>query len=163
MAAERAGLSVSTLSRLETGERRIPLETAMTLAGVYGVGLDELVADPAVEHPHVTRRGTRTYHALGPTLRTHRAHRVTIEATDVHPDQRVHSGREWLYVLSGRLRLVLGDEDIIIPAGETADFDTRLPHWFGSDGSGRVVLLSLFDTEGERIHLRVQTSAREDG
>ncbi|PJJ72799.1 helix-turn-helix protein [Diaminobutyricimonas aerilata] len=163
VAAERAGLSVSTLSRMETGERRVPLETAIDLARAYGVSLDELVADPTVSTPEVQRHGTRTYTALGPTLRTHRAHRITIEASDVHPTPRVHAGREWLYVLSGRMRLVLGDEDITVAAGETAEFDTRLPHWFGSDGSGRVDLLSLFDTEGERIHLRVQTSPKREG
>lgn len=53
------------------------------------------------------------------------------------PDPRTHEGYEWLYVLSGRLRLVLAEHDVVLGPGEAAEFDTRVPHWFGSTGRGR--------------------------
>ena len=47
------------------------------------------------------------------------------------PDPQTHEGYEWLYVLDGRLRLVLGEHDVVLAPGEAAEFDTRVPHWFG--------------------------------
>ena len=68
----------------------------------------------------------------------------------------MHEGYEWLYVISGRLRLVLDDHDLVLQAGEAAEFDTRLPHWFDRAGADAVELLSLFGPEGERIHVRAR-------
>ncbi len=52
------------------------------------------------------------------------------------PEPRTHEGYEWVYVLSGRLRLVLGEHDVVLGSGEAAEFDTRVPHWFGAAGDG---------------------------
>ena len=76
------------------------------------------------------------------------------------PDVRTHEGYEWLYVLNGRLRLVLGDHDLVLPAGEAAEFDTRVPHWFGSVDGEAVEFLSLFGTQGERMHVRARPAKR---
>jgi len=43
------------------------------------------------------------------------------------PEMRTHEGNEWLYVLSGKLRLIFGDRDITINAGEVAEFDAPPP------------------------------------
>jgi quercetin dioxygenase-like cupin family protein len=78
------------------------------------------------------------------------------------PDEpQTHDGYEWLYVLSGRLRLVLGEHDVALTAGEAAEFDTRVPHWFGSADSEPVEVLSLFGPQGERAHLRASTRRRQ--
>src|ERR1700704_3807463 len=71
-----------------------------------------------------------------------------------HP--KVHEGYEWLYILSGQLQLVLGEHDLVLRAGEAAEFDTRVPHWFDRAGSERVELLMLFGPQGERIHVRAR-------
>ena len=69
---------------------------------------------------------------------------------------KTHEGYEWLYVLDGRLRVVLGEHDLVLTPGEAAEFDTRTPHWFGPvDGRG-VEFLSLFGKQGERAHLRAR-------
>jgi quercetin dioxygenase-like cupin family protein len=72
-------------------------------------------------------------------------------------DTRTHEGYEWIYVLSGRLRLVLGDQDLVLNPGEAAEFDTRVPHWFGSADAASVEVLSLFGRQGERAHLRARS------
>jgi mannose-6-phosphate isomerase-like protein (cupin superfamily) len=69
---------------------------------------------------------------------------------------KTHEGYEWLYVLSGRLRLVLGEHDIVLTPGEVAEFDTRVPHWIGNPGPGTVEALTLFGPQGERIHVRAR-------
>ena len=72
------------------------------------------------------------------------------------PDPKTHEGYEWLYVLSGKLRLVLGQHDLVLPPGEAAEFDTRVPHWFGRAGGGPVEFLTIFDRQGARIHVRAR-------
>ena len=72
------------------------------------------------------------------------------------PRAAVHDGYEWLYVLAGRMRLVLGDQDLVLGQGEVVEFDTTLPHWFGSTGEGAAEVLSIFGRPGERMHVRAQ-------
>jgi quercetin dioxygenase-like cupin family protein len=78
----------------------------------------------------------------------------------MEPDPQTHEGYEWLYVLNGRLRLVLGEQDLVLSPGEAAEFDTRVPHWFGAASAEPVEFLSLFGRQGERAHLRAQPKAR---
>jgi Cupin domain len=84
---------------------------------------------------------------------------VIIPATQTEPDPRAHEGYEWLYVLSGRLRLVLGDHDLMLNPGEAAEFATRLPHWFGSTGGQPVEILSILGRQGERMHVRAKATS----
>lgn len=76
------------------------------------------------------------------------------------PDPRTHEGYEWLYVLSGRLRLVLGEHDLVLTPREAAEFDTRVPHWFGNAGPDAVEYLTLFGPQGERMHVRARPAKR---
>jgi mannose-6-phosphate isomerase-like protein (cupin superfamily) len=69
-------------------------------------------------------------------------------------------GYEWLYVLNGRLRLVLGAQDLVLSPGEAAEFDTRVPHWFGAADAEPIEFLSLFGRQGERAHLRARPKTR---
>jgi transcriptional regulator with XRE-family HTH domain len=152
------GISKSTLSRLETGQRRPSLELLLPLAQAYRVPLDELVGAPEVGDPRVRlkprRVNGRTVLPLTRQPGGVQAWKIIIPATQTQPDLRVHEGYEWLYVLAGRMRLVLGDQDLVLNAGEAAEFDTRVPHWFGSNGGESAEVLSLFGREGERVHMR---------
>jgi quercetin dioxygenase-like cupin family protein len=82
------------------------------------------------------------------------AWKVIVPPEHGEPERRTHEGYEWLYVLSGRMRLIVADHDITLEAGEVAEFDTRLPHWFGAAGDETVELLSLLGKHGERMHVR---------
>ncbi len=88
------------------------------------------------------------------------AFKMTVSVTDREPVLRTHDGYEWIYVLSGRLRMVLGEHDIVMGEGEAAEFDTQNQHWFGSAGRGPVEILSKFCKHGGRIHLRVRTRTK---
>jgi transcriptional regulator with XRE-family HTH domain len=164
--AAGTGISVSTLSRLESGARRPTLELLLPLAKAYGVTLDELVGAPPTGDPRVHLRPV-TRHGMTMLPLTRRAggiqaYKLVIPAGRQRrePDLKTHEGYEWVYVLNGRLRLVLGDRDIVLVPGEAAEFDTRLPHWFGAADAEAVEFLSLFGTQGERAHLRAR-SVRE--
>ncbi|MBA0052239.1 XRE family transcriptional regulator [Streptomyces sp. AJS327] len=165
--AERTGISVSTLSRLESGRRRPTLELLLPLARAYGVRLDELVGAPETGDPRVHQRPvTRNGATLVPLTRyvggPHACKQILPPGYGGpgHPEQRVHEGYEWLYVLSGRLRLTLGAHDLVLTAGEVAEFDTRTPHGFATVGEQPVEFLTLFGPQGERPQLRARP-ARE--
>ena len=165
--AEETGISLSTLSRLESGQRKPTLELLLPLAKAYGVPLDELVGAPATGDPRIhprpfTRHG-QTFIPLTRYLGGLHAYKqilpVSADSPDERPAQRTHEGYEWLYVLSGRLRLALGDRDLVLGAGEAAEFDTRLPHGFANAGDQPVEFLALFGPQGERVHLRARAGS----
>jgi transcriptional regulator with XRE-family HTH domain len=159
--AATTGISASTLSRLESGGRRPNLELLLPLARVYGVALDELVGAPQTGDPRVhirpVRRHGMTHIPLSRRAGGLQAFKMIIPVRQEEPDPQSHEGYEWFYVLDGRLRLVLGDKDLVLTPGEAAEFDTHLPHWLGSAGPGPVELLVLFGVQGERAHLRVRS------
>ena len=158
------GLSVSTLSRIESGQRRPTLEVLLPLARAYRVPLDELVGAPATGDPRihprpVTRDGV-TWVPLSRTPGGLNAFKQVLPVPESIPerlDQRVHEGHEWLYVLNGTLRLALGDKDFQLSAGEAAEFDTRTPHAIANAGRQPLELLVIFGQQGERVHLRART------
>lgn len=157
--ADATGISVSTLSRLESGQRKPSLELLLPIAQAHQVPLDELVGAPPVGDPRVrstpVRRHGMTILPLTRQPGGLQAFKMVIDDDRGEPDPKTHEGYEWLYVLSGRLRLVLADHDIVLRSGEAAEFDTRVPHWFGSAG-GPVEVLSLFGKQGERMHVRAK-------
>lgn len=158
--SEATGISVSTLSRLESGQRRPTLELLLPLARAHRVALDELVGAPATGDPRVHLK-PRNLHGItviplseqpGPL----QAYKMVLPPgpPTPDPDLRSHEGYEWVYVLAGRLRLILGEHDLVLGRGEAAEFDTRAPHWFGNAGTQAVEYLTLFGRQGERVHLR---------
>jgi transcriptional regulator with XRE-family HTH domain len=163
------GISVSTLSRLESGDRRPTLELLLPLARAHQVTLDELVGapetgDPRVHPRPVVRRGVTIIPLTRRSGGPHAYKMIYPAKLPAEPDQQVHEGYEWLYVLSGRLRLRLAEHDTILDPGEVAEFDTRTPHWFGNAGDIPLEILSLFGPQGERLHVRARpASAKRAG
>lgn len=158
--ATETGISVSTLSRLESGQRKPTLELLLPLARAYQVPLDDLVGAPATGDPRVhlrpeshggrvviplTRRtgGVRSFKQLFPP-----------NSPGGEPSLQTHEGYEWLYVLSGRLRLLLGEHDLDLGPGEVVEFDTHTPHWIGNVTDEVTEVLCLYGPQGERAHVR---------
>ena len=160
--SESTGISKSTLSRLETGQRRASLELLLPLAQSYRVPLDDLVGAPEVGDPRVrlkaSKRNGRTVLPLTRQPGGVQAWKIVVPASNTTPQPKTHEGYEWLYVLSGRMRLVLGEHDLVLGPGEVVEFDTRVPHWFGSDGTHPAEVLSLFGPQGERVHAKARTT-----
>ncbi|MEV6394549.1 XRE family transcriptional regulator [Streptomyces sp. NPDC051907] len=158
--AATTGVSESTLSRLENGQRRPSLELLLPLARTYDVPLDDLVGAPRTGDPRIhlkpIRRFGMTFVPLSRRPGGVHAFKMIIPAPPepLEPTPQTHEGFEWLYVLNGRLRLVIGERDMTLPPGEAAEFDTSLPHWLGSADGGAVELLILFGLHGVRAHVR---------
>jgi transcriptional regulator with XRE-family HTH domain len=162
--AAETGISVSTLSRLEAGGRRPTLELLLPLAQAYGIQIDELIGAPPTGDPRIHLRPTqRNGMTLIPLTRRAgglQAYKLIIPFRQGTPEPKTHEGYDWIYVLNGRLRMILGDQDLVLTEGEAAEFDTRVPHWFGSADSTPVEVLSLFGRQGERAHLRARSVKR---
>jgi transcriptional regulator with XRE-family HTH domain len=162
--AQQTGISKSTLSRLENGQRRPSLELLLPLAQVYRVPIDDLVGAPDVGDPRIRLKPRRVNgRTVLPLTRPGgvQAWKIVVPASQSKPNLRSHDGFEWLYVLSGRMRLILGDQDLVLGVGEAAEFDTQVPHWFGSTGDGSAEVLSLFGRPGERMLVRAKASEAE--
>jgi transcriptional regulator with XRE-family HTH domain len=162
--AHGTGISKSTLSRLENGQRRPSLELLLPLAQTYRVPIDDLVGAPEVGDPRIRLKPRRVNgRTVLPLTRPGgiQAWKIVIPTSQSAPNPRTHDGFEWLYVLSGRMRLVMGDRDVVLGAGEAAEFDTTVPHWFGSTGEGPAEVLSIFGRPGERMHTRAHPATSE--
>ncbi|MFE1394729.1 XRE family transcriptional regulator [Nocardiopsis alba] len=159
------GVSESTLSRLESGRRRPTLELLLPLARTYDVPLDDLVGAPRTGDPRIHLKPIRRFGMVFVPLSRRpggtQAFKMIIPARSepLEPTPQTHEGFEWVYVLDGRLRLVLGERDLTLSPGEVAEFDTSLPHWLGSADGGSVELLVLFDLQGVRAHVRTGTAS----
>jgi transcriptional regulator with XRE-family HTH domain len=159
--AARCYLSPSTLSRIETGHRRIALDQLAPIARALSTTLDQLVEtagdDDVVIRPHRDEeRGLTTWllsRESGPHGVTVAKMRVTRPAPRRGVDElKVHPGKDWFTVLSGTIVLLLGERTILVEAGEAAEFSTMIPHAFGAHG-GPAELLCILDHDGQRTHL----------
>lgn len=160
--SDATGISISTLSRLESGGRKPTLELLLPLARAHRVPLDELVGAPPTGDPRVHLRPVlRDGMTIVPLTRNPgglQAYKLIMPGgSRTDPEPRAHEGYDWLYVLNGRLRVVLAENDIVLRAGEVVEFDTHVPHWFGNADSRAVEFLSLFGPQGERMHVKARS------
>ena len=155
--AAQTGISKSTLSRLESGQRKPSLELLLPLAEAHQVPLGELVGAPDVGDPRI-RLQPRVRNGRMVFPLTQQSSGLQVWKVVIPPERerelRTHEGYEWLYVLSGEVRLIIGEHDITMGPGEVAEFDTRLPHWFGPAGDEPVEILSIHGSQGQRMHVR---------
>jgi transcriptional regulator with XRE-family HTH domain len=156
--AALADMSASTLSRLESGKRQASLELLLPLTSRLGIRIDDLVktetADPRVKRP-VIRRDGMIIAPLAPESSQIHTYKITFPAASVSPALRVHDGYEWFYVLSGKVRLRLGEQDLVLGRGEAAEFDTGIPHAISAAGGKAAQVLSIFNDDGARMHTHV--------
>lgn len=157
--AEETGISLSTLSRLESGQRKPTLELLLPLARAHRVALDELVdapetGDPRIRSKPIVRHG-RIFISLTRRPGGLQSFKMVMPVDgEPTPTLKTHDGYEWLYVLSGKVRLILGNRDLTLSPGEVVEFDTRTPHWVGNPGPVPAEVLAIFGPQGERMHVR---------
>ncbi|MFF5448727.1 helix-turn-helix domain-containing protein [Streptomyces sp. NPDC012888] len=160
--ATATGISVSTLSRLESGNRRPTLDLLIPLARAHRVALDQIVAAPASGDPRVHLTPLRKAEGSVLVPLTQYPGRVQVFKQVLSPREPklvAHEGHEWLYVLAGELRLVLGEREFLLRPGEVAEFDTGEPHWFGPAGTRAVEILHLYGPHGDQAVVRAGPSA----
>ncbi|MFF8311348.1 helix-turn-helix domain-containing protein [Streptomyces lydicus] len=162
-AARLVGLSPAHLSRLETNQRQPSLPMLLALARTYGTTVSDLLGETVPERDPVVRAGrTEPSQAGGWTYWTVGAPGRAMQALRVHVPRRaqaqgelvrVHPGEEWLYVLTGQLRLTLGAAVHLLGPGDAAHFDSLTPHRIAAASPGGADLLF--------VHTLLQSGAAE--
>jgi transcriptional regulator with XRE-family HTH domain len=156
--ARRSRIGPSTISRLETGRRRLAIDQLVVLARALDTTVDALLVDDSdpdvVIRPRRDEANGATYWLL--TRQDDPSGRVVAKlrtpARKVMPEPRVHPGHDWFYVLEGTVRLRLGDRELLVEAGQAASFDTMTPHSICGHGKAAEIL-TILDHHGERVHL----------
>lgn len=156
--AGRSGMSASTLSRLESGKRQASLELILPLTRALGIRIDDLL--PGAPRDPRVRRATyrRDGHVIAPLTLEHsavQAYKITYPPAAEAPEPKVHDGYEWLFVLSGRVRLLLDGVEHVVEPGEAAEFDTMSPHSISAVPPAPAEVVSIFSASGERMHTTV--------
>jgi transcriptional regulator with XRE-family HTH domain len=164
--AARTNLSPSTISRVETGKRTISLDILLPLAAALQVDLDALLDvhsdDDVVIRPTPNSSGERTTWLLSRPTASTIALKLRIEPTGKAEEQRVHPGHDWFFVITGRVLLSLGDREVTVQAGESAEFSTMTPHAVAAiDGPAELIM--IFDRDGQRAHVRHETAGSPSG
>ena len=155
--ARRSLIGPSTISRIETGGRRVALDQLVALAKALGVSVDELL-DPADEDVVIRPvRDVVNGMTIWPLTRQpdssgRAVSKMRIPASKQPLVGQVHPGRDWFFVLSGTARLLLGEREVLVEAGHAAEFNTMTPHAIAGH-AGAVEMIVIFDREGERTHL----------
>lgn len=155
--ARAAGISASTLSRLEAGKRQASLELLLPLTRQLGIAVDDLIAEPEAD-PRVTREGWeadgRRVHPLSHESSPVHTYKIRFSPAPAVPVEylKTHDGYEWLYVLSGRMRIQLGEREILLHKGEAAEFDTLTPHALTAVGPEDAEVISIFNEAGAKFH-----------
>jgi transcriptional regulator with XRE-family HTH domain len=163
--AARTSLSPSTISRVETGKRTISLDILLPLAAALQVDLDSLLDvrsdDDVVIRPAPSSSGKRTTWMLSRPTASTIAVKMRIEPTGRTEQQRVHPGHDWFFVITGRVRLSLGEREITVQAGESAEFTTMTPHALAAiDGPAELIM--IFDRDGQRAHVHHETAGQPE-
>ncbi|MCQ4079333.1 XRE family transcriptional regulator [Streptomyces sp. RB6PN25] len=150
-AAARVRLSPAYLSRLETDRRQPSLPVLLGLSRAYGATVSELLGEASPARDPVIRSGSLesaraggwSYRRAGAPHGAMQALRVRIPSPSAIQDAvvRVHPGEEWLYVVSGRLRLTLGDAVHVLDPEDAAHFDSLTPHRLAAASAEGVELI----------------------
>ena len=167
--ASRTNVSASTISRIETGKRTISLDLLVPLCEAMQTDMNVLLDTSDAEDDVVIRPVATPYHHGGtiwPLTRNRDATgivavKMRLEPGDVDAhstESGVHAGHDWFFVLSGVVRLTLGEREILVREGEAAEFSTMTPHRFAAH-DGPTELVIIFDRDGQRAHLHGADSA----
>ncbi len=161
--AARCGLSPSTLSRLETGHRRIALDQLIPISRAFGTTLDALVEstgdEDVVIRPQPGESPGLTTWILSSDDGLYGKTVAKLRITPERPEHLgVHPGRDWFTVLTGIVRLELGERTILVHPGEVAEFSTMVPHAICAH-EAPAEILSILNHDGGRAHLHGERSA----
>ncbi len=157
--AERANVGPSTISRLETGNRALSLDVLVPLARALGIGVDVLIApdddEDVVIRPSPSAHGDTMVWPLSRPDGSTTAFKFRFQPQDPSeglPELQVHPGYDWMFVIEGRVLLLLGERRIVLETGEAAEFSTMTPHAVVAIDEPAETIM-IFDRHGERAHL----------
>lgn len=140
--ASRAGLSKSALSKIEKAQVSSPISTLLAVAGALNVHLSRFFTEPeskprfvvtrAGKAPVISRGGSQygySYRALAAEMpdKIGEPFLLTVRPGDKRGVFR-HDGQEFIFILSGRMRMRLAEDEVVLEEGDALYFDPSLEH-----------------------------------
>lgn len=148
--AKRSGVSPGLLSLLERGQGNPSVNTLVKLAEALAMPISDFFPTPDPAARGVVRRGERkllqfnhevTYQLLTPDLRG----AIELIYTELEPNVSVgpfrHEGEEAGILLEGVLHVHLGDETVVLEAGDSIRYATTIPHSYTNPGPERATMI----------------------
>ena len=149
---EHTGLSPGLLSKIERSQVWPPLPTLLRIAMVFGVGLDHFFNDERSVVGVVRKEerqeleqtmGERVafrFQSLDYSANERKTSAWLAEfepVSEEDADPHEHEGSEFIFLLSGTLKIVIGRQEIELSKGDSIYFESHVPHWYSRVGSKR--------------------------
>jgi transcriptional regulator with XRE-family HTH domain len=163
--ASRTGFDPGYLARIESSEVAPPLGALIKLAKAldmkmgYFLGTGEAVAYSVVrkdERRKISRRARTedkkygyTYQSLAPNMadRKMEPFLVTLEPSE-DVQTSTHAGQEFIFVLDGRMEAIVGEDRIVLDAGDSIYYDSTVAHMVRCvDGPQTLILAVLYTND----------------
>ncbi|MBK8021015.1 MAG: helix-turn-helix transcriptional regulator [Chloroflexi bacterium] len=156
--AERCGLSINAISRIERGENSPTVASLHLLATALNVPITEFFRDDADcttiyvkrEHRLRSRRVGMDIESLGIGLCNQQLEPflVTVQpGTGVDTPPITHAGQEFTFCVEGSIEYQIGADTYALDQGDSLLFEASQPHWFRNVSSLPAVILLVFQTQ----------------
>lgn len=157
--ADKAGLSKSYLSRVETSDKAPPVSTLLTLAQILRTTVGRLLGEEEASEkisivkkgsrPEVTKDGTAFGYSYSSLIQGHPekgldAYVLTLPKEMGQYPPFEHKGEELLYVLRGEIAFLYGGTEYYLEEGDCLYFDSNVPHFGRAVGREDAQLLAVF-------------------
>ncbi|MEQ8398049.1 XRE family transcriptional regulator [Thalassobaculum sp.] len=158
--AERSGLSVSFLSRVERGQAQSSVGNLIRIADALGGSIHDLIGPPDTAAPDhgfavfrsagsmprsIPATGYRwTPVSTGGPGRAIEATLLELPAAGTADTRFAHPGEEICFVLEGRVRFVVGERTTLLETGDAIHLRSDIPHTAGAagDAPARVLMMT---------------------
>ncbi len=183
--AERTGISVSEYEECEAGNRNLSIAFLYHCTLSFGVDMGDLLEgkSPKLRSYALTRRGEgqrieEAHHMVGYNLASGFRNRIALplymelayrDGTENEKIELVtHEGQECDIVITGQMKIQIGEHTEILNPGDTIYYDSGTPHGMIAVGGTdctfyAIVLRNQAAREGEEIAVRsVATKRREE-
>ena len=163
--AERTGLELEYLGRIETKTVSPPLGVLIRLAKALDMKLGRFISTGEVKPFTVVRKDERrvisrytsaqedqygyTYESLAPDKKDRHMEPfvVTLVPSKARTDVSSHAGQEFIYVLEGAMEVTLEDHTEVLHPGDSIYYDSSVPHLVTCHGDQQAVILAVLYTE----------------
>ncbi|MCL2014603.1 MAG: cupin domain-containing protein, partial [Oscillospiraceae bacterium] len=139
--AAKLNIDLALYLEYEQNGKNIPISALYELANIYGLNMTEILTgkSPKLENYCAVKEGRGVgierypgYHfedlAFNFKHRVMEPLMVTVDPDDEEPVLVSHSGQEFNYIVEGIVKVILGDEEVVLKQGECIYFNPLIPH-----------------------------------
>lgn len=164
--ANRTGLSIGFLSQVERDITAPSLSSLALIASALDTRVHDFIREPppVAHHHHDDREGafaidegTLSYERLSGAFPGKQLNAIRMDVpAGYRSEETSHEGEEFVFVLSGAIRYVLGDRPIDLAQGDSLHFAARDRHRVENRSASPAIVLTVVtqDLFGERRNAR---------